>query len=235
MATMTLLEIVQSILSSMDSDSVNHIDDTVESEQVALNVKETYFDLITQRDWPFLRTTFQLTGLGDTDNPTKMRIPTNYNKLLWLKYNKKDVTYLDPKEFQDVLDGRAVEAGIVDANGFGLTTDPVYFTSYDDDYVTFDSYDSATEATLTSANSLAYGVLAPAWTHDDSFTPFIPDKMFPVLLADAKASCFINIKQQANAREERKAQRGRVRMQNEAWKNNEGEGKWNSKVNYGRR
>ncbi len=234
MATMTLLEMVQNILSAMDSDPANSIDDTVEAEQVALIVKETYFDLITQRDWPFLRTTFSLTGLGDTDNPTKMRIPTDYNKLLWFKYNKKDVTYLDPKDFQDVLDARTEETGVVDSNGFSLTSDPTYFTSYDDDYIVCDSYDEATEATLVGANSLCYGVIAPSWTHEDTFTPLMPDKMFPVLLADAKATCFLNLKQQANAREERRAQRGRVRMQNEAWKTNDAEGKWNWKVNYGR-
>jgi len=234
MATMTLLEMVGNILSAMDSDPANSIDDTVEAEQVALIVKETYFDLITQRDWPFLRTTFSLTGLGDTSNPTKLRIPTNYNKLLWFKYNKKDVTYLDPKDFQDVLDARTAEAGVVDANGFSLTSDPTYFTSYDDDYIVCDAYDEDTETTLTGANSLCYGVIAPAWTHEDTFTPLMPDKMFPVLLADAKATCFLNLKQQANAREERRAQRGRVRMQNEAWKTNDAEGKWNWKVNYGR-
>lgn len=235
MATMTLIEMVQNILSAMDSDAVNSIDDTVESEQVALIVKETYFDIITQRDWPFLRTTFQFTGLGDTDNPTKMRIPTDYNKVLWVKYNKKEVTYLDPKEFQNVVDSRVQQTGVVDANGFGLNADPSYYTSFDDDYVVFDSYDSTSESTLTSANCLVYGVLAPSWTHSDAFTPLLPDKMFPTLLADAKATCFLNLKQQANAREERRAQRGRVRMQNEAWKNNDAEGKWNTKVNYGRR
>jgi hypothetical protein len=58
--------------------------------------------------------------------------------------------------------------------------------------------------------------------------------MFPVLLADAKATCFVNIKQQANAREERRAQRGRMIMRNEAWKTNDAEGKYNRKVSYGR-
>jgi len=43
------------------------------------------------------------------------------------------------------------------------------------------------------------------------------------------------LKQQANAKEERKAQRGRNIFQNEAWRNNESEGKWNRKVNYGRK
>ena len=40
---MTLLDITQSILSAMDSDYANSIGDTVEAEQVATIVKETYY------------------------------------------------------------------------------------------------------------------------------------------------------------------------------------------------
>ncbi len=42
----TLLEIVQEILSDMDSDEVNSIDDTTESEQVATIVKSTYLSMM---------------------------------------------------------------------------------------------------------------------------------------------------------------------------------------------
>jgi len=133
-----------------------------------------------------------------------------------------------------MIDNREVLANVVDANGFILNRHPVYWTTYDDDYIVFDSIKTTVESTLTSANSLCYGVQSPTWTHSDAFVPTLPDKMFPTLLADAKASCFINIKQQANAREERKAQRGKVVMRNEAWKTNSAEGKYNTKINYGR-
>jgi hypothetical protein len=54
------------------------------------------------------------------------------------------------------------------------------------------------------------------------------------LLAEAKSQAFVNLKQQSNAREERKATRGRMAMRNESWKNDNGEIKYNTKVNYGR-
>jgi hypothetical protein len=41
MAKMTLLEIVQDILSDMDSDEVNSINDSVESLQLAQMIKST--------------------------------------------------------------------------------------------------------------------------------------------------------------------------------------------------
>jgi len=56
-----------------------------------------------------------------------------------------------------------------------------------------------------------------------------------VLLSEAKASCFLNFKQQANGREEQRARRGRIRMKNEAVKVDSAEKKYNEKSNYGRK
>lgn len=225
---------VQNILNAMDSDDINSIDDTVESTQVAMIVKEAFYDLMALRDWPFLRTESQLIGLGDTSNPTKMQFPEGVNKVFWIKYNKNEVEYLHPKQFKDMVDSRTASSTI-DSNGFGTDADPKYWTSYDDKYVVFDSYTSANENSLTSANSFIYGIVVPSWEHLDEFVPNIPDKYFPTLLAEAKATCFINLKQQMNNREEMKAKRGRVTMQHEAWRNDQAEHTTNRKINYGRK
>ena len=47
----TLLAIVQEILSDMDSDEVNSIDDTVESQQVASIVRSAYMAIMSNRNW----------------------------------------------------------------------------------------------------------------------------------------------------------------------------------------
>ena len=224
----------QNILSALDSDPVDSIDDTVESVQVADLVKEAYFSIISNRDWPFLKGLFSLDGLGDVNNPTKMEMPENMNKVFWIKYNKKEVTYLPPEEFLHLIDHRTAQAGVVDANGYGLTKDPLYWTTFDDRYVLFDSRDSAVDNTLQQSKTKVFGVTAPSWAHADTFIPIMPEKFFPTLLAEAKAQAFVNLKQQSNAREERKAQKGKVVMQNEAWRNDQGETRYNSKVNYGR-
>lgn len=235
MAKLTLLEMTQNIMAAMDSDDVNSIDDTTESLQVATFIKETYFDLVTSRDWPFLKTLTTLTAIGDTDNPTKMRIPESMNKIFWIRYNKLPVTYMDPEAFKTMIDERTEQAGVVDADGYIINRDPCYWTTYDDDYLVFDSYDSDEDTTLQESKSAVYGIAVPSWTHEDAFVPTLPDKMFPTLLADAKGTCFLNLKQQANAKEERKAQRGRVRFQQEAWRTDKAEHKSNTAVNYGRK
>jgi len=232
---LSLLDMTQNILSAMDSDTVNNIGDTTESLQVAEAIKETYFDLISGRDWPFLKTNGTLTGLGDTNNPTKMRFPETINKVYWIKYNKKDVCYMEAKEFQDMLDLRQEQTDVVDSNGFIINRDPQYWTSFDDDYVVFDSINYADDSTLQESKSNALMLRVPEWRLENDFIPDLPDKMFPLLLADAKSTCFINLKQTQNSKEDRKAQRLRVRMQNESYRNDKAEPKSNTAVNYGRK
>ncbi len=50
MAKMTLLEVVQEILSDMNSDNVNSINDTIEAQQVVQIAKRTYFNRWARRN-----------------------------------------------------------------------------------------------------------------------------------------------------------------------------------------
>lgn len=235
MAKLTLLDMTQNILSAMDSDDINDLGDTTESLQVAEVIKETYYAMIAGKDYPFLKTYTTLTALGDTSNPTKMRFPTTVDKVYWIKYNKADVTWMDPKDFQDLLDNREEQSGIINSSGYILNRYPSYWTTFDDDYIYFDSIDTDDESTLQASNSAAYMLTIPTWTLSNTFTPTLPDKMFPILLADAKGTCFLNFKQTVNAKEERKAKTLTSRMQNEAHRNDKQEAKSNRTINYGRR
>jgi hypothetical protein len=235
MAKLTLLYMTQNILSALDSDPVGSIDETVESVQVAELVKEAYFELVSQRDWPFLFVLGNLDGLGDVNNPTKMKIPDTYNKIKWIKYNKQEVTYADPETFHTIISQRVTQAGVINSNGYVINQDPQYWTSYDDTYIIFDGYKQSTEVTLQSSKAVVYGTQQAAWSHIDTFIPNIPEKFFPTLLAEAKSQAFVNLKQQNNVREERKATRGRMTMRNDSWRNENGEAKYNNKVSYGRK
>lgn len=48
----TLLQVVQSILSDMDSEAVNSISDTTEAQQIASVVEDTYYNIISAREIP---------------------------------------------------------------------------------------------------------------------------------------------------------------------------------------
>lgn len=235
MARQTLLDMVQSILNDTDFDSCNSIDDTTESLQVASIVRDAFFEISSDRDWPWLKRIGALEGLGDTDRPTYMRIPEDCNEILWIKYNKKKLTYLTPEDFQELIDNRVVQAGVVDSNGYLLNQDPLYWTTKDDEYVIFDGRDESVDATLQQSKCVIHAIYEPEWVHDDDFIPNLPARMFPTLLADAKSTAFITLKQQANPKAEKIARRGRVRFQQKAARAQAEESQTNQAINYGRK
>ena len=116
MAKMTLLEMTQDILSDMDSDEVNSINDSVESLQVAQIIKTTYYNIIDGRDYDFLYELFQLDSSGTTSRPTHMKLPENIIDLKYVKYNTRKSTdtkdkylkikYLNPEDFMEMVDRR---------------------------------------------------------------------------------------------------------------------------------
>ena len=82
----TLLQLVQSILSSMDSDQVNSINDTAEALQVAECVRTSYNNMLGRYDLPEHNEFFQLTASGDNTQPTLMYRPDGVQRLEWIKY-----------------------------------------------------------------------------------------------------------------------------------------------------
>ena len=56
----TLLEMVQSILSDMDSENVNSISDSVEAQQVASVIEDTFFNIIAAHLIHVLSSFFEL-------------------------------------------------------------------------------------------------------------------------------------------------------------------------------
>lgn len=234
MSKLTLLEATQDILSALNFDNVSSIDETVESVSVSQELKTTYYTMMGMRDWPHLCKLHYFDGLGLTSYPTKMRMPENVNKIKWVKYNNKEVLYMPPEEFQHMLDMR-IDTTNANAEGYLTNKDPEYWTTFDDYYVWFDSYNSDEDNTLQQSRSKVFSVMVPTWNHVDTFVPDMPQKMFYTWLADAKSSCFILFKQTANAKEEKRARDGKVAMQNESWRNELGEARFNRKVNYGRK
>lgn len=92
---MTLLDMTQSILSSLGSDSVNSIGDTVESNQVAEILRTTYYNLLGRYDLPEHNRILQLTSSGSILQPTLMFRPDQVHRIEWVKYfdsNPSDTT-----------------------------------------------------------------------------------------------------------------------------------------------
>lgn len=235
MAKKTLLEIVQDILNDLESDEVNSISDTVEAAQVAQIVRSTYEAIIGGKDWPHLNELFQLDS-GTVARPTHMKLPENILKINWVKYNKRkttdtkdfvlEVVYKEPEDFLKLLDERDSSSTtvdvITDASGVSLNVlnnaAPSYYTSFDNEYLVFDSYDSAVEANLQNSKTQCYGQRDPTFTLSDSFIPDLPVQMFPYLQNEAKSTAFLLLKQMANQKAEQHSVTQRRRMSQQAWR-----------------
>lgn len=232
MPKLTLLELVQDILSDLNSDNVNSITDTVEAQQVAQTIKSVYFDIIADKNIPEHEGLKQLTSLGDSTKPNYMLIPTNVKRVKWLKYDVRTTTdtniqyttidYKTPSDFlQDILgnDSSADNVDtVVDFSNVSLLIRndkfPQFFTSFDDEYLVFDSYNSTEESTLTASRTLALVTLEPTWTASDTFVPDLDSDLFPLLLAEAKSLAFINNTQASNPKIEQIAKRHQNNLQN---------------------
>lgn len=236
MAKMTLLEMTQDILSDMDSDEVNSINDSTEALQVAQIIKSTYYTIVDGRDFAWLKEMFQLDASGTVARPTYMKLPETIIDLDWVKYNTRKATdtkdkytkveYKLPEDFLYITDQRDSSASnvqtITDPSGIKIYVyndrAPKYFTSFDDDTLVFDSYDSGIDSYLQNSKTQCYGKRSVVFTMSDTFTPDLPVQMFSYLLNEAKSNCFVTLKQVANVKAEQNSISQKRRMSQDAWK-----------------
>jgi hypothetical protein len=123
---------------------------------------------------------------------------------------------------------------VTDLNGTPLfilnDAAPTYWTTFDDENIVFDSYDSEVGDTLLSAKSLAMVKYIPPWTSSDTFIPDMPDHMFSTYVAEVTAAAFTYWKQGQSVKDEQRAARGISRLRKDARKISEAR----SKVDYGK-
>jgi hypothetical protein len=223
----------QNILSAMNSDDVNSITDTVESQQVADEIQNTFRDLYTNHDFGTFDGLVNLTSPSSTLTPNVLTLPTNVQFVKWIKYRdyrntSSDVTYVDcvyvdPEVFiknivEQVDPASNVNVPILASSPitYPIAKDraPRYYTIFEaSQNIVFDAFDQTNESYLTGSNALAWATMYKTFTMSDSFIPPIPASEFPRLLAEAKNACFINIKEVANSNEATRARRQLVRSQ----------------------
>lgn len=234
---------VQSILSDMDSEAVNSISDSVEAEQVASVIQDTFFNLIAARDIPEHRQLIKLTSLSDSDKPTHFKYPTNTRQLSRVDYNVattgttyREITFVEPMVFIDRMNqDTSSSITVTDVAGgttlfIGNSTSPSYYTSFDDEHIVMDSYDADVDSTLQNIKSRAFGYVYPTFTIEDSFQPDLDDTMLPYMLAEAKSTCFSLFKSGSDPKIEQSARRLKSFVQNDMYKTKRA----NKRPHYGR-
>jgi len=225
----TLLEMVQNIMSSMDSDEINSISDTTESQQVVQIIKTVYDDLITRGGMTSYKTLFNLTASGDNLKPVLMTKPLNIDTIDWIKYNRVKIGDPDPvwteikfKPIDEFLwDVQALNPSETDVDvmtltsvdGFTLTfnyknsTGPEFYTSFDDTTLIFNAVDLTVDTTLQTSKTVGYGSKITAFVESDSFVPALQPGQFALLLNEAKSLAWAELKQTAHQKAEQTARR----------------------------
>lgn len=230
---MTLVEIVQDILSSMDSDEVNSITDTTEALDVAKIVRECYYEIIAELDPKEMKGLFHLDASTDPSKPVLMTLPSTVTYIDFLKYNIgpdlidtnfRELEYLCLEDFfqhTNGLDPNAdwVDSQTVNLNGqdfnfkFRNDQSPHYWTSIDDRTILFDAFDASYETTLTSTRTYGYGGVVPTFILEDTYIPKLDARQFPLLYNAAKSQAYVDKKQTQNPKSELKERRHRILMQ----------------------
>jgi hypothetical protein len=202
--------------------------------QVATIVRTVFEDIYTRSNLPEHYGLVNLDASGDSDQPVLMTVPNTVSELLWLKYNKETdentdmnmapVEYLPLPDFLDMtmmlaesdtsVDTMTYTSGSHTAT-FLYRTDkhPDYYTTIDDTTLIFDSYDSDVDTTLQSSKTLGYAKLVIPWTMSDTFTPALDANQFPLLLNEAKALAWAELKQTQHGKAEQSARRQWVSIQ----------------------
>lgn len=240
MAKPNLLEIVQEILSDMTSDVINSIDDTDEAGQVATIVKSTYDAMIANRNWPHTARVVNLVAYTDNLLPTHMSIDEEIKEMISVYYDKRkdgetrirndEVQWKDPDDFLRYINKRDSDSADVttvnDPSGVKLliltNKAPTYFTSFDDNTLVFDSYDSTVDSTIQASKSTARAYIIPDFEISDTFIPDLPKEAFPALIEEAKSKAQFKLNQVQDIKSEQEAGRQNRWLSRKAWRVNGG-------------
>lgn len=232
---LSLLDITQDVLNEMDADEVNSINDTVESQQVAAIIRSCFIELTSNRNWPQQRKLIQLDGLYDLSKPNYLRIPDNLKELIFFNYEChksdqtkevwKEIKYKEPDAFLRYISGRnSDDENVIEVTDFGgsnlLITNnfaPQYWTSFDDKHVVTDSYDITVDDTLHKVKTQCLAYMSPVWVHEDEAIPDLPDDAFALLVAEAKSTASLALRQTADQKSEQKAARQNRWLARKAW------------------
>lgn len=254
----TLLELTQAVLRSIKGEQVNDIADTDESNDVVSIIKECFYTLISSQDFPEVKNLFELNASGNVAKPVLMTIPDDVYTMEWLKYNAvrdgdtdpvwNDISFLQLKDFLDhtgmfnTEETEVLEMSHVvgsDTLQFKYRNDraPSFFTTLDDESLIFDSYDSEVETTLSKAKTQAYGIRIADFNEDNDYVLPLDNHQFQILLKEAKAMAWQEMKSIDNRQAKLDARKLRISAEGRKSKaNQKNMGYWYDQYpNYGRK
>lgn len=232
----TLLQITQQILSDMNGDDVNSIFDTEEAEQVARIVVATYEAMMSNSNWANTRRVMTLTSFSDNARPTHFHIPSEIKEVGSINYDAskpgalrkqfRPVLYLDPDDFLRRLNTRDNTAPnvqvVTDPSGIELSIinnhQPMHYTSFDDNVIVMDAFDSDKESTLQPSNMQVVAYVVPDFPLTDDSIPDLPISTYSMLIEEATSRAQWKLREFQDVKSEIEAGRQRRWAARKNWK-----------------
>jgi hypothetical protein len=230
----TNLDMVQIIASSIDSDEVNSVNDSVESQQILKLIRTCFFDIIERNNLPEHLDIVNLQSSGSSTYPVVMYVPTTVSKIYWVKYNKQtpentdlnfqQLTFLTLQDFMDRMyqlgesDDEVLQMDLTTGGNtipflYKNNKHPEYYTSFDDRTLVFDSHLATEDSYLAGGKTLALGKEIITYSMTDTFVPPLDESQFTLLLNEAKALAWIELRQTPHPKAELNAKRAWVNTQ----------------------
>lgn len=232
---LTLLRVVQDTSRYLQGFDVEDVFETDESEDIAYIAERMYYHLVqrfSNIDWT--GGVGQLESLVDPDKPTHMKIPESVQRIQHsrIQYNAtldndsakvkyKDVQYVSPQEFLTLMAGRndaTPETQVVeDFSGvkFVVMTNkaPSYCTSFDEEYIVFDSYDAKVDTTLQQSKSLVHFTAEEVFLIQNDFEIPIPSHLSTLYQDLVISEASTQLRQEPAQEVQRRARAALIRMQ----------------------
>lgn len=213
---LTLLSVVQSYLNRVSDFYVSSIFESDTSQQAAQIAEEVYYSLAQKfRDWQWKTTVGTLDSVANLERPNYLKIPDNVQRLdsCTMYYNNitddrdvdyRKVVYLEPHMFLEKMSRRSEKyeySQVVEDFGGSKfvvynNTYPTYWTSFDDTYVVFDSYDSEFEDTMHEEKTRVVYSKEAVFLQEDGFVIPIPEHLSELYRDLVIVECYEHLLQQ---------------------------------------
>ena len=245
----TLLEIINTYMDYTDGFRTSTIDDSIESQQAASIAEKVFHDLNNDVFGNMsLETLIQLEALADSTKPNYLRLPDEaadirHDVVMYdisndpSEIESKEVEYITPLEFLDrqgLIKSSSTNQIITDFSGYRYRiendTAPKLYTSFDDEHLVFDSFDSSVDSTLQSSKSGIITQLQRTFTRSDTYIIDFPEWFHTTYLNAFMSECSAALREDPLPLIARKARLGIIKARN---KNRIGER--TRRISYGRK
>lgn len=188
---LTLLQIVQDMLTSIDAQNVTDVSETEEASMCVNIANRSYEEMMSGYRWKHLR---EFTTLSSTAVLNELTLPSGTIAIdpNNIYYDTQTVQYMDYERFMNLTikrDTSASEIELIGTTKCYNDRDPQYYTTYDDFTLVFDAVPDNVSGLDTSVTSAIVWRVPTSRKTDDGDVFDLPTQAFPALslLCQSKA------------------------------------------------